>query len=534
VGGCGGAATRSAMAVAPAVSAEGVPPAAEPDPGANQVPGGFTVTIAVRGLTSPSSVEFDGNGALYVAEAGASPGGGRPTAARVLRIARDGSVSVVADRLAAPVTDLLWHEDRLYISHRGMVSVLVEGEVRVVVDGLPSGGDHPNHQLAAGPDGYLYLGQGTVTNAGVVGGDNATRGWLGERPTLHDVPARDVAVTDQAFAAAIRGSESVRTGAFQPLGQHGARTIPGAAKANGAILRFRPDGSGLEAYAWGLRAPIGVQWSADGHLYASDDGMEPRGSRPIANAPDVLWDIRRGAWYGWPDFAGGEPVTEPRFVPAEGPAPTFVLAEHPPVEQPLLRLEPGCGVAKLAVVPEDLGADGTVLVARFGDLAPTVDGDERRVGGRDVVIVDPRRGRSRLFMRARREPVGPTRFGHSTGAGLKRPVDVVWAAGERAVYVVDAGALPVAGNPPAPRPQPGTGVVWRVAPAGSRPVLPPDIRIGSEAEPAAPRLEEAAPNGPAGAGDPLPPSRRPLDDSDRPPLQPIPPRPVDTARPPGR
>ena len=34
----------------------------------------------------------------------------------------------------------------------------------------------------------------------------------------------------------------------------------------------------------------------------------PSRHRPIAKAPDCLWAIKEGAWYGFPDFAGGEPV----------------------------------------------------------------------------------------------------------------------------------------------------------------------------------------------------------------------------------
>ena len=58
-------------------------------------------------------------------------------------------------------------------------------------------------------------------------------------------------------------------------------------------------------YAWGLRNPFGVIWGPDGILYASEDGYDERGSRPIANAPDAIWQIKREAWYGFPDYAAG-------------------------------------------------------------------------------------------------------------------------------------------------------------------------------------------------------------------------------------
>lgn len=34
-------------------------------------------------------------------------------------------------------------------------------------------------------------------------------------------------------------------------------------------------------------------------------------------------------WYGWPDYTGGLPITNPRFKPKGKPQPSFLLAQHP-------------------------------------------------------------------------------------------------------------------------------------------------------------------------------------------------------------
>lgn len=34
-------------------------------------------------------------------------------------------------------------------------------------------------------------------------------------------------------------------------------------------------------------------------------------------------------WYGWPDYTGGLPVTNPRIKPEGKPQPSFLLAQHP-------------------------------------------------------------------------------------------------------------------------------------------------------------------------------------------------------------
>lgn len=72
-----------------------IPP---PDAAAAQVPPGYRVEVVVQDLTYPSSVEFDGAGNLYVAEAGYSYGD-LVAPARILRVAPDGGMAYVADQL---------------------------------------------------------------------------------------------------------------------------------------------------------------------------------------------------------------------------------------------------------------------------------------------------------------------------------------------------------------------------------------------------------------------------------------------------
>ncbi len=58
----------------------------------------------------------------------------------------------------------------LYISHKGIVSIVEEDKtLRDIVTDLPSLGDHQNNNIVLGPDGKIYMGQGTTTNSGVVG-----------------------------------------------------------------------------------------------------------------------------------------------------------------------------------------------------------------------------------------------------------------------------------------------------------------------------------------------------------------------------
>jgi glucose/arabinose dehydrogenase len=99
-------------------------------------------------------------------------------------------------------------------------------------------------------------------------------------------------------------------------------------------MRCDPDGSDLELIAWGLRNAYGLGFLPDGRLLAIDQGADDRGSRPVGNAPDMLFEILEGAWYGWPDFIGDDPVTAAPYRPERGPAPTFVLTNHDELPPP--------------------------------------------------------------------------------------------------------------------------------------------------------------------------------------------------------
>jgi len=448
-----------------------VPRIPSPNPAAAEVPAGYRAEIVASGLTCPSSIEFDDEGILYVAEAGYALGD-QSAPARVMRIQPDGRIELVADQLNPPVTDLLWYKGRLYISHRGKVSVLAGNRVVDIVTGLPSQGDFQNNQLSAGPDGKLYLGQGTASNSGVVGADNFAYGWLGRHPAVHDLSARPVELRETTFLSLnpfrfTRSSEknTVETGPFQPFGKSGGTRVQATPKANGTILRFNPDGSEIEMYAWGLRNPFGVNWGPDGILYASEDSYDERGSRPIANAPDAIWQIKREAWYGFPDYAAGIPVTDPRFRPASGGAVDFILKWHPrQVEQPLVRLPPHSGVAKIDFSrSSQFGFEGQMFVAEVGDLQP-ITGRGKGHPGFQVCRVDPLTGDSATFFRTRPDALGTPGMEYVNTAGPKRPVDVRFSREGDALYVADLGSMMVGtGATPMAHPFASSGVIWRIS-----------------------------------------------------------------------
>jgi len=227
-----------------------------------------------------------------------------------------------------------------------------------------------------------------------------------------------------------------------------------------------------------LRNPFGLSWGPDGKLYVSENGFDTRGSRQIANAPDCLWQIRQGGWYGWPDFAGGIPVTDPQFKPTHAPQPKFILANHPPIEQPLLRTTPHVGLTKVDFSrSEQFGFAGQMFVAAVGDMQP-ITGNEKRPVGFAVFRVDPKTGHMQRFFAAKQESLGKPYEEYVTTPGPKRLVDVRFSPEDESLYIVDLGAIGVYPTAsPVAHPFPGTGVIWRVSRQGAKPAFPTGLTL---------------------------------------------------------
>lgn len=391
--------------------------------------------LLAGGFSFPTSLTFDEAGTIYVVESGL-PFGGAQAGGRVWRLEGDGNRRLIADHLRPPVNGLTYYQGNLYLSeggHPGRISRLtLSGEQTVLLDHLPGPGNYHTNMVAFGPDGKLYFSQGAMTNTGIVGLDAYELGWLRRLPHAHDVPGYDIVLAGVNIQTpdplSNEPDAQALTGAFVPFG---VRTEPGQRIASGlpctaSVMRCNPDGSELELVAWGLRNAYGIGFLPDGRLLAIDQGADDRGSRPLGNVPDLLFEVHPGAWYGWPDFIGGDPITDAQYRPERGPAPSFILAHHdelPPPQHPLLRFPPHSAAVKFAVAPGVVSAwAGQVFVALFGDEAPMTAPSGPRVG-RSVVRIDPADWSLYPLIQ------GP----------LARPIDVQFDPSGESLYILDFG-----------------------------------------------------------------------------------------------
>ena len=221
-----------------------------------RVPSEFEVTIFATppAVNYPVFVAASTDGTLYVSSDGNGSLDRKPHLGRVLRV-RDTNGDGQADEVKAFVADvdsprgLVWDHDRLYLLHPPDVSVFVDAdgdgiaeERRTLVKGIgwtfkERPADHGSNGLTLGIDGWLYA-----------------------------------AIGDFGFMEAV-GTDG------RKLQMRG-----------GGVVRFRPDGSGLETWAEGTRNILEVAMSPALDGFTRDNTNDGGG-----------WDIRLHHFSGWTD-----------------------------------------------------------------------------------------------------------------------------------------------------------------------------------------------------------------------------------------
>ena len=441
----------------------------KPRPGDIHVPMGYEVEVVATNFSAPVHCSFDDEGFCYVAEAGYridSPP--RIWKTDVATGERTNFFEIGSDEWvrSGALTGTCWREGYLYYTYNEHVARIDrDGRVEKIVTGLPGLGDHQLSPPTFGPDGKLYFSTGAATNCGVVGADNAAYEWL-RNPDLRgvcDVPGQDIVLAGHDFETQdVTGKvrDKVRTGAFVPFGTETepGQVIKGSVKCNTGVLRCNPDGSELELVAWGLRNAFGLRFAPDGKLYAAEHGIDERGARFNVGDTDDFYEVEKGRWYGFPDYAAGTRLDDPRWGDGgRGRAP--VIADPPEKDppKPLLTFEPHAASNGFDFSPGgDFGFEGDAFVALFGDAAPITT---RRIvpAGFKVVRIDMKKRRIVDFA-VNKIAGGASVLPHE---GFERPVHCEFGP-DGALYVLDWGEM-------VPAPERGgveirveTGVLWRI------------------------------------------------------------------------
>jgi glucose/arabinose dehydrogenase len=374
-------------------------------------PAGTGVFVFADGLENARFLRFTPGGDLLVS---------LPRSGQVVRLEPDRNGDGRSDGRAEVLSGLNrphgldLHEGWLYVAETDAVGRIrfdpftgaTSGVFERVVTGLPGGGNHWTRTLRFSPDGWMYVSIGSSCNV-----------------CLERDPRR------------------------------------------ATMMRYRPDGSGGEIFASGLRNSVGFDWRpADGQLYATDNGRDLLGDD---FPPCELNLLTRGGFYGWP-FANGNRVPDPDFgkgqearIAASVPPVHGFRAHNAPLGMTFLRAEGGPAAYR-----------GTALVALHGSWNRTRKDGYKVVSlhwGADGTIAE------RDFL---------TGFlGSSDDDVIGRPVDVAEAP-DGSVYVSDdlAGAVyRVAWGGGGDAVVPPTGAT--AGPLGPPPSTPmsPDVRTRGQA-----------------------------------------------------
>jgi len=194
-----------------------------------------------------------------------------------------------------------------------------------IVKNLPNYGDY-NSSLIRIYGEYLFVTIGAATNSGVVGQDNT---WIDNYPQNHDVSPKKITIKGLSF-----GEE--KTGAFVPYktrnirGQIITEHIPG----NSSIIIYNLKTGAQGNFAWGIRNMKGIDFNSEGKILVAVGGMEDRGLRPAKGDSDYIYQIKKNLWYGFPDYAGGDPISSPKFKDINNNTIAFILDQHPTTNPP--------------------------------------------------------------------------------------------------------------------------------------------------------------------------------------------------------
>ncbi len=423
----------------------------ELDPSRISVPMNYQIEAYAQGLNAPIGMVFTENGDMLIADSGLAT-----MNPQVIRIS-NGSMEVVAEGFNVPVTGINYKNGLIYVSHKGVVTVVnPDGTKQDIINGLPSYGDFSNNRVEFSNDERIYFGQGTATNSGVVGLDN---NWIFEHPYFHDYPGSYIILNQSNFETPntlIPANSPAITGAFSPFGVPNSQQYEMKERrtlASGSVLRANMDGSNLEMVAWGLRNPFCMKFDSLNRLFISNQGMDTRGSRPIANALDELHLFNPGTWYGWPDYSEGVPVTMPRFSPIRGRRPELLFNNIPSIPpMPAAVFPSGSTVMGFDFnTSNDFGLINDIYIACFGRIQHDLSDEYIHSGvGHRIMRINIINGAISTF--------AINKSGFPEEAGLSRPTDVVFGP-DGAMYISDMAIDDVE----MPNTYlPNTGVIWRI------------------------------------------------------------------------
>lgn len=243
-------------------------------------------TIVVKGCEKAKAIAADEDNNIYIAFAD-----------YIKSINKEGKEKSVYKNKDMDIEDIVYYYNNIiFISNDSIYKFsLLDESMETLCSNIPLSGNNIKRRLLLNKD-TLYIAIGARTNSGISEGDYA------------DISPIEVTLNGNNYGAKL-------TGAFKKYGvrsEDGEKISPGTI-GNAAIYSLNLKNKKLSLYSTGIRGIKGITSNSKGEITAIFSGMENSGVRPINRDKDYIYKVEKGAFYGWPDFSGGDPIDSPRF-----------------------------------------------------------------------------------------------------------------------------------------------------------------------------------------------------------------------------
>lgn len=264
-------------------------------------------SINLKGIKGAKSFDFDESGNLYIAFSDS-----------IKIIKEDNKEETLIKRKDFNIYDMLiYKNDIILATGRDVIKYNYKNdEITELIKDLPNLGDNKYTKLLI-KDDKIYVTVGSNTNSGILDKDS----------TNYDIPSFEWILTGENYG-------DNNTGAFVEYGiqNKSGEKIKEGTISNGTILSYDLSLNKMNTFATGIRNIEGLDFNDEGDIIAIVGGMKDEGSRAVKDDKDYIYKIKENAWYGWPDYSGGDSIKSPRFSDAENKLEAVI--SNPPTKTP--------------------------------------------------------------------------------------------------------------------------------------------------------------------------------------------------------
>lgn len=216
----------------------------------------------------------------------------------IVKVDSQNKIKMVLKDYSLNIDDLIYKDGTIYIlSNENLISIDKEGNKKILKDNLLYKGENIDRNLLIN-ENSLLISIGAATNSGIA-----------EKDGIKDISPINLQLNNINYG-------KIKTGAFKNYGEFTKENevIVGEDIGNASIIEFNIQYLETTLFASGIRNIESYDINSKGEIYGIVGGIENKGERAVIRDSDYVYNIKKGLWYGWPDFSGGNPISSPRFT----------------------------------------------------------------------------------------------------------------------------------------------------------------------------------------------------------------------------